>query len=213
MDASDEASIGRVLHAQWLDGDIEAFNQIFERYYKRIASHIEYHARQLPSWSWSANLVDEAVSDALDEYYRQPERFDANQSALLTYLRNNAYRDFLNERDKEFRHAVRNRDVPVGNDENDRNEITDTGIPVEDLVEQNAGDEQVEALLREICQTKDELIIARQIIDKERDANRCIVELGWPLGEESIKRLYREKDKLMKRIRRSLPKQLGEQTA
>jgi hypothetical protein len=210
MDASDEAAIGRLLHAQWSDGDIEAFNKIFERYYKRIVNHVEYHARHSKSWSWSADLVDEAVTNAFHEYYRQPERFDPEQSALLTYLRNNAYRDFQNERDKEFRHAVRQQEVLVGNDEDDRNEQVDANLAVDEQAERNASDEQVEALLRVFCKTDEELIIVRQIIDKERDATKCIVELGWPPGDESVKRLYREKDKLMKRIKRSLPNMLGE---
>jgi DNA-directed RNA polymerase specialized sigma24 family protein len=210
MDSSNEGAIGRLLHAQFLDGDIGAYNAIYERYYQRIVTHIEFHAFRRESSTWAADLVSVAVTTTLSDYHDHPEKYNPNKSSLLTYLRNAAFRDYLNEREKEYRSEMRHRAHPVGNEQEDWKEPVDTGPSVDDQMEQKASEERVEALLQEFCSTDEELIIVRQIVDKERDAARCIVELGWPPGEESVRRLYKEKDKLMKRLRRSLPKLLGE---
>jgi DNA-directed RNA polymerase specialized sigma24 family protein len=207
MDASDEAAIGRILHTRFLAGDIGAFNEIYVRYHSRLLKHVAFKANNHESLGWNKETADDAVSIAITDYFNRPEAFDPKMSSLLTYLRIAAFRDYQNEFSKEARHQ-RKRDVE--NDDDGWKELVDADPPLEVQAELNAANVKGEALMREVCKTEEDLIILRQVIDKERDASICITELGWPPGEESVRRLYREKDRLVKLIKRHGPKLLGD---
>jgi DNA-directed RNA polymerase specialized sigma24 family protein len=207
MDASDEAAVGRVLHARFLAGDRGAFEEIYARYQARLFRHVAHLANPHHRYPWNPDVAHDAVAIAITDYYYHPDKFDPDESALLTYLRNAAYRDYLNESAKEARHHRRRH---VENEDDDRKEVVDKGLLVDEEAELNAGNAKGEALMREICKTDEELIILRQVLEKERDASICIAELGWPPGELSVKRLYREKERLSKLLKRRLPKLLGD---
>jgi DNA-directed RNA polymerase specialized sigma24 family protein len=209
MDASDEAAVALILQTRFLAGDLTAYEEIFTRYKERMFRHIAFKANPHEKYPWKPELAEDAVAIALTDYFRGPEKFDSAKSSLLTYLRDAAYKDYLNESAKEARHQ-RRRERTVENEEDDWKEIVDVGLSVEELAELSAENAKAEALMREVCKTEDELILLRQVIERERDASICIAELGWPPGDESVKRLYREKDRMTKLIRRRLPRLLGD---
>jgi DNA-directed RNA polymerase specialized sigma24 family protein len=207
MDASDEAAIGRVLHEQFLEGDVDAYKEIFGRYNIRVLRHVAYVVRSNPKLSYDEEIAIDAAMLALTNYALSPEKYNPSLSSLLTYLRNAAYADYVNE----WRKRLRQQRNIVEIEEETWNTISGDGEIVERQVELGEENARAEEFMRSLCDNDDELKILRQIIDRERDANACIVELGWPPGKESVQRLYREKDKLMKRMKRNLPTLLGEQ--
>ncbi len=209
MDASDEAAIGRLLHTRLLAGDRTAYDEIFQRYQARIFRHTAIKANPHERYPWKPELAEDAVSIALTDYFLRPEKFDPTKSSLLTYLRDAAYKDYLNESAKEARHQ-RRRERDVENEEEDWKEIVDAALSVEELAELSAGNARAEALMREVCRTEEDLVLLKQIVERERDASICIAELGWPPGADSVRRLYREKDRMTKLLRRRLPKLLGD---
>jgi DNA-directed RNA polymerase specialized sigma24 family protein len=206
MDASDDAAVGRILHAQFLGGDIDSFNEVFRRFHNNIYKHVWYKASSHKAPMPDKDMVADATSRGLMDYFRSPQKYDPTQSSLLSYLKNAAYRDYLNEWDKEFRQTRRVVEIkPEG-----WNTFADEDSDPREEAERQEANDRGEAMMRALGKSDEELIIARQIIDGVGDAEMCIVELGWPPGQESVRRLYREKDKLMKRFKRNLPKLLGE---
>jgi DNA-directed RNA polymerase specialized sigma24 family protein len=206
MDASDDAAAGRILHAQFLGGDIDSFDEVFRRFHNKIYKHVWYRASSHNAPTPDKDMVADAASRSLMDYFSNPQKYNPTLSSLLTYLKHAAYRDYLNERDKVFRQTKRVVEIkPEG-----WNTLAEEDSDPRGKAELQEANDRGEAMMRALCKTDEELIIVRQIIDGLGDAEMCITELRWPIGQESVQRLYREKDKLMKRFKRNLPKLLGE---
>jgi DNA-directed RNA polymerase specialized sigma24 family protein len=206
MDALDDGAIGRILHAQFLDGDIEAFDDIYLRFKGKIFNHVWHTAYSYRKFKPDNDLVAYATDRALSDYYRQPEKFNPSLSSLLTYLKNAARKDYINESKKEQRRVSQLVEI----EDEVWNTFEDEGADPPDEAELREENDRVNALLREMCNTDEEFTIVRQFFDEVGNAEKCITELGWPPGKESVRRLYKEKDKLMKRLKRNLPKRLGD---
>ena len=207
--SSEVAAYGRILHARFLSGDATAFEEIYMSYCDKVFAGIEYKVRTKPNLWLDLEIAKEAVNSAFMSYFENPGSFDPEKSALLSYLKMAAYGDYVNEWIKERRKQnkiVEIRDAE-GNTAIERIEDDDT---VDDVAERNAGNLRGEAFMRALSENQDELMIVNQMIEGMKDTQRCIVELGWPDGRQSVQRLYKERDKLKKRFKRNLPKLLGD---
>jgi RNA polymerase sigma-70 factor, ECF subfamily len=189
----------RALHERLLAGDPLATLDLFTHFAplmrRRLAARFA---------TTDPDLVEEAVSDALLDYFLRPERYDASRRSLRGYLFMVAERDLLNLRDRNRRRQGRLRLVDaVELDARARNEWEGGGQIDAALVD----DEAAAALWSEamaVARTDEERIVQRLRLDGERATAAYAAALGWvdlPPAEQR-RRLYQIKDRLDQRWRR-----------
>jgi RNA polymerase sigma-70 factor (ECF subfamily) len=189
----------RVLHARLLEGDplapVDLFYHFFGNLCRRLA--IQYRATD-------RDLIEEAVSQTLLDYFTTPARYDPRKRTLRGYLVMSAQRDLQN-----ILRSPRNR--PIASREPTSVEL-DTQArrrwEMDGDIADEIADNEVARVLWEramaVARTREERIVQSLWLDGERSTAIYAAALGWtdlPFGEQQ-KRLSRVKDRLDRRLRR-----------
>jgi RNA polymerase sigma-70 factor (ECF subfamily) len=189
----------RVLHERLLAGDPLATTDLFRHFavslFRRLMTRYP---------TTDPDLVEQAVSQALLDYFVRPERYDDSKRSLRGYLTMAAERDLLNLRAVRPRRSRMIRDAsPVELDAEARRQWEEGG----DIADAIAEDETASELWAEamsVARTDEERTVQRLRLDGERSTAAYAAALGWtdlPFAEQQ-RRLYRIKDRLDQRWRR-----------
>lgn len=189
----------RRLHERLLAGDPLASTDLFDHFSVPIVRGLVSRYR-----TTDHELVEEAVSQSLLDYFVHPERYDASKRSLRGYLKMAAERDLLTLRQRRLRSRRNIQDAtPYDLDAqaHDRWRVGD------DVADQIADEESAAALTAEmmaVVQTEEERIVQELRMDGERTTAVYVAALGWHnlIPAEQQKRLYRIKDRLDQRLRR-----------
>jgi RNA polymerase sigma-70 factor (ECF subfamily) len=195
----DGREVERALHDRLLAGDPLATVDLFLHFAVALQRRL---AAKYPTTD--LDLVEQAVSDALLDYFRRPERYDAGKRSLRGYLAMAAERDLLNLRDQHRRRYGRLQSVdPVELDARARKEWEEG----DDIGDRMADEEAAAALRAEamaVARTDEERIVQELRLEGERSTAAYAAALGWgdvPPAEQR-RRLYLIKDRLDQRWRR-----------
>jgi RNA polymerase sigma-70 factor, ECF subfamily len=196
---NDERERERVLHERLLDGDPLATADLFQHFAASLLSRL---AAKYPTTD--LDLVEQAVSDALLDYFQRPERYDSGKRSLRGYLFTAAERDLLNLREYHQRRHGRVRPAdPVELDAHARKQWEEG----DDVGDRIAADEAAATLWDDemaAARTDEERIVQRLRLEGERSNAVYAAALGWedlPPAEQR-RRLYLIKDRLDQRWRR-----------
>jgi RNA polymerase sigma-70 factor (ECF subfamily) len=196
---NDGGNVERALHQRLLDGNPLATVDLFERFAETMRRRLAAKYR-----TTDPDLVEEAVSEALLDYFRRPESYDPGKRSLRGYLHMVAERDLLNLRDQHRRRSGRLRPAdPVEIDARARKEWAEG----DDVGDRISDDEAAEALRVEamaVARTDEERIVQRLRLEGERSTAAFAAALGWldlPAAEQR-RRLYLIKGRLDRRGRR-----------
>jgi RNA polymerase sigma-70 factor (ECF subfamily) len=187
------------LHERLLAGDPLATHDLFERHYRPLVTWLGGKYR-----TTDADIVSDAVTQTLLDYFDRPERFDPRRRSLFGYLKMAAEGDVRNLRE---RHRGRiERETPA----EDVELATEPGNAPEDgLLDLVIEAESAEALWERIAacaENGDERIVLRLMWDLERTTEAYAQALGLadlaPADQRT--QVYQMKDRLLKRVRRRL---------
>ncbi|GIW04413.1 MAG: hypothetical protein KatS3mg059_1033 [Thermomicrobiales bacterium] len=198
---SDEAlKFERDIHERLLTRDPLAAAELCAAYLERLCNSLRstYH-------TVDPDYIHDAVVDAVLSYIERPEQYQPEKRSLFGYLRMSIEGDLRNMLRK---HKRRSGEVPlnedVENSSRERNRLAGTGESPDDILDSLIAEEcrrQVMAL----AQNEEERLVLQLMMDGERETGVFLDHLGWqgPRDELST-RLYRMKDRLVKRVRRTL---------
>ncbi|GIW03497.1 MAG: hypothetical protein KatS3mg059_0117 [Thermomicrobiales bacterium] len=198
---SDEAlKFERDIHERLLGGDRTAASDLCARFLGRLCRTLQGMFPKV-----DADLVSDAVTNALLNYSEHPDRFDPAKRSLAGYLVMSARGDLLNllrARKHEREELPLNEDVE--NSSHERNRLAGTGESPDDILDSLIAEECRQQVIA-LAKNDEERIVLQLMMDGERETGVFLEQLGWqgPRDELST-RLYRLKDRLVKRARRSL---------
>ncbi len=195
-----EAAFEREVHQRLLAGDRTAPHDLCAHFLERLCRTLQ---RKNPTVD--ADLVSDAVTNALLDYSEHPDRFNPDKRSLTGYLLMSAQgdlRNLLRARKRERQELPLNEDVE--NTSGERNRLAETGESPDDILDSLIAEECRQQVMA-LAQNEEERIVLRLMMDGERETGVFLDQLGWqgPRDELST-RLYRMKDRLVKRVRRSL---------
>lgn len=195
-----EAAFEQEIHQRLLAGDPTASYDLCAHYLDRLCRMLQGMNSQV-----DADLVSDAVTDALLDYSAHPARFNPAKRSLAGYLLMSAQgdlRNLLRARKRERQELPLNEDVE--NASRDRNRLAGTGESPDDILDSLIVEECRQQVMA-LAQNDEERIVLQLMMDGERETGVFLDQLGWqgPRDELST-RLYRMKDRLVKRVRRSL---------
>lgn len=149
-----------------------------------------------------ADLVMDAVADALLDYSKKPQQFDPRKSRLFGFLRMVAERDLLNALAKRQRRTRKEKPLEIV--ELCRPARKEEGEAVRDL----EGEDETSSVESRLCQLfadPTDLGIARLIVFGERSttAYARLLRLEALPVEEQRKEVKRHKDRIKKQLQRS----------
>ncbi len=196
---NDQRDLERALHERLLAGEPLATTDLFRHFavslFRRLTARYP---------TTDPDLVEQAVSQALLDYFVHPERYDATKRSLRGYLAMAAERDLLSLRQVRPRRTRAIREAsPVELDAEARRQWEEGG----DIADAIAEDETASELWTEamsIARTDEERTVQRLRLEGERSTAANAATLGWtdlPFTEQQ-RRLYRIKDRLDQRWRR-----------
>ena len=204
MVSEDEARIGRLLHARLLVGDPLAKNDTCQHFLAPISQRLQAKYR-----TTDADVVHDAVVDALLDYVERPEQYDPTRRSLLGFLLMAAERDLQNARP---RHVRRQQHESGG----DPVELETSGGNIEIARGRDVGDEMADedaatrlrAEAMAVMADDQERTVLRLMLDGVRETAAYARELGWLNLTPSAQReqVNRLKDRVTKRLRRRLPR-------
>lgn len=195
----DDQERERALHERLLAGDPLATVDLFSHFAPRLLRRLT--ARFATT---DPELIEEAVSESLLDYFLRPERYDPARRSLRGYLLMVAERDLLNLLDQHRRRQGRLRPVEaVELDARARKEWAEG----DDIAAAIVDDEAAAALWSEamtVARTDEERIVQRLRLEGERATAVYAAALGWTdlPPTEQRRRLYQIKDRLDQRWRR-----------
>ncbi|MER3439573.1 MAG: hypothetical protein C4346_19360 [Chloroflexota bacterium] len=196
----EEAAFERAIHQRLLAGDRTASHDLCAHFLERLC-----HRLQVRYPAVDAGLVSDAVTNALLDYSEHPARFNPAKRSLAGYLLMSARGDLLNLL-RAHRHE--RQAVPLTEDvessSRERNRLVGTGESPDDILDSLIAEECRQQVIA-LAQNEEERIVLQLMMDGERETGVFLDQLGWqgPRDELST-RLYRLKDRLVKRVRRSL---------
>ncbi len=198
---SDEVlTFEQAIHERLLAGDPIAASELCAAYLERLCDSLRAAYRDVDS-----DHIHDAVVDAVLNYIERPNQYQPEKRSLFGYLRMSAQGDLLNLLRK---HKHRRGDLPLNEDveiaEAAGNRSTGEGESPEAVLESLTAEECRQRLMTSV-QSDEERIVLELMLDGERDSQIFLDRLGWQgPRDELTKRLYRIKDRLVKRVRRSL---------
>ena len=107
MAAEARDDYGEELHRRLVEGDPVAPSELVESYMERLVRRVCAKAQVTDDDA----RVQDAVTDALLAYAREPTKYSPAKSSLSTYLTMSAYGDYLNMLARDRRRS--NREVPL----------------------------------------------------------------------------------------------------
>jgi hypothetical protein len=142
------------------------------------------------------DLVQEAAGEALVNFFKDPDKFDASRGSLIGYLRMAAKRDLLNLLRRELRQGIKTSD-PVALDELAGNKRRCDLLHVDDFPALVA--------VRDSLSVKDRAVYDL-ILQGERKYRpfAAILELTDRPAEEQRMEIKRAKDRILARFRRAV---------
>jgi len=184
------------LHERLLSLDPVATEELFTI----AAPELERHLRaRFPSLAPGVDpdIYLSAVYETLTDYFKNPGKYNAAKSGLMTYLRLACRRDLQNLLAKEFRHAsVRISLESVEFSLSDGNDVSER-------VADNLDSQQ---LISDLTQgmTSEERAVFSLMVEGERSTRVAAeaMNIGHMALEEQAKRVKRVKDRIKKRMRR-----------
>jgi RNA polymerase sigma-70 factor, ECF subfamily len=189
----------RVLHGRLLDGDPLATVDLFRHFSSLLVRRLAVRYQ-----TTDPELIEEAVSQALLDYFTHPDRYDPSKRSLRGYLAMSAERDLQNLRQaRQSRSRLLREENPGELDDQARRQWEAGG----DVADEIAEDETAQALWEKamaVARTDEERIVQRLRLEGERSTAVYAAALGWadlPFDEQQ-RRLYRVKDRLDQRFRR-----------
>lgn len=199
----DLAHLSTALHHRLVDGDPVASAEIAERLLPPL---IKYLCARYPAGG-DSHLAESAAIDALVNYLERPVQYDPNKLSLLSYLRMAAWRDLLNEIEREDRSSGASQlghfvELDALSAEQ---EIEDPSIPsIETLVAHNTSPawEQLAEILPDPVDYECVLLMMENV--------RSTYEFAIVLGitdlspDEQAREVKRHKDRLKKRVQRHI---------
>ncbi len=195
-DDEDEA---RALHERLLAGDPLSTADLFFHFAPKLRRRLAAKFA-----TTDPELIEEAISETLLDYFLRPERYDPSRRSLRGYLVMAAERDLLNLRDQNRRRQGRLHPVdPVELDAQSRKEWEEG----DDIAASIVDDEAAAAIWSEamaVARTDEERIVQRLRLEGERATVVYVAALGWDdlSPAEQRRRLYQIKDRLDQRWRR-----------
>lgn len=198
---SDEVlTFEREIHERLLAGDPLAASELCMAYLERLCNSLRATYRSV-----DFDHVYDAVVDALFGYIERPQQYQPEKRSLFGYLRMSAEGDLRNLLRKLKHHL---RELPLNEDVEipaaSGNTSAGEGESPEAVLESLTAAECRQRLLA-IAQSDEERIVLELMLDGERDTSVFLDRLGWQgPRDEASKRLYRIKDRLVKRAQRSL---------
>jgi hypothetical protein len=198
--SEEDAAFEREIHQRLLDGDRTAPHDLCAHFLERLRRKLQ---GMYPAVD--ADLVNDAVTNALLDYSEHPARFNPAKRSLAGYLLMSARGDLLNllRAHKHERQALPlNEDVE--NSSHERNRLAGTGESPDDILDSLIAEECRQQVMA-LAQNEDERIVLQLMIDGERETGVFLDLLGWQGSRDELStRLYRMKDRLVKRVRRAL---------
>jgi hypothetical protein len=188
----------QALHARLVACDRLATNDLYTHFAVPIFRGL---AGKFPTTD--RDLVEQAVSDTLLDYFRRPDRYDPAKSSLHSYLFMAARRDLQNLIAQQRR---RDREILVA-DPVELDTLTRKQWEDGDIAEAIADDERATELWAEamaVARTDEERIVQQLRLEGERSTAEYAAALGWtdlPVPEQQ-RRLFQIKDRLDQRWRR-----------
>lgn len=203
MDADGiQRELGLRLHQQLLAGDPTATARVAEAFWEDLEQRLR---RQFPSLG-DPHLIQTAMVDALESYFRRPTQFDPGRLSLPSYLYMSARGDLLNalkratvEKRRQVNFAE---NVEVGDGEAEKG----VEVPAPHDLE-----EEVLARLSPVSRRLDTLFpdaVDRELVELMLEGERDTREFAAVLGvqelaaEEQANTVKRHKDRLKKMIQR-----------
>jgi RNA polymerase sigma-70 factor (ECF subfamily) len=196
----------RVLHGRLLEGDPLATFDLFSHFLgilcRRLA--IQYQ-------STDRDLIEEAASQTLLDYFMEPRRYDQGKRSLRGYLAMSAERDLQNllvaRRNRpHLLHEATGSELDI----RARRQWEAGGDVADEIVEDEAARAFWEAAMA-VARTDEERIVQSLRLDGERSTAIYAAALGWtnlPYADQQ-RRLYQVKDRLDQRLRRRGGGRLG----
>jgi hypothetical protein len=206
---------GLELHAQMIQRDVVAFEQLANLMYSPLVQAITRYAdntvkKGVRPWA-SENARDEAIMRTLFAYQAAPEKYDpALGKSLFRYLVMSAERDYLNEIDKELRRigkwdALDVVDIFDDGQEHDQSERQlPADVNIEELIE--AGESQVWAEIRLLLTDPRDLQCAWYMLEGVRETSVYVDVYGLhhlPPNEQDHE-VKKHKDRIKKKLGRKL---------
>jgi DNA-directed RNA polymerase specialized sigma24 family protein len=181
-------------------GESSAFEEICDRYYDNLITHVLYTARKYGELRPEEGLVVDAVTTALVNYRSRPAGFKPEKASLLTYLKMSAAGDYLNlvaKRRRAHQHVVE-KDEEFWN----RRAEGDEG-EYESLESLEPGNSLAQQVMNHCVKSDEDRLVFEMVVDKIRDTKTCLEMLDWPPGSESTDRLRKAKERIDKCIKRA----------
>lgn len=187
------------IHARLLAGDLTAPAELLEEVFAPLKRALHRRNRGLPD----DHFIDDAVTGALFDYIKKPERFDPDKASLLGYLEMASQGDLKNALAKDRRWQKKHTTLEAVELHARDGKREKKGPDIVTTLEA----ERIGRLLVEHFDDQKDLEMAELIIAKERstEAFAAILDIeGLPVTEQR-REVKRHKDRIKKRL-----KQLGE---
>lgn len=194
----------RQLHTRLLQLDPVAPAEFAETFLDELVRRLR--AKAGPGHEES--LLQDAATDALIDFVQHPTKFNAQKSAVLTYLTMAAYRDLLNKLTKEQRRQHREVPLEVVEETLDEgNNIVEPEIENESQVLDGMTAEKKTEILRMVNETfpdpRDRALLDLMINGERRTSAFCsALEIQDLSPKEQRKIVKRHKDRITKRLQR-----------
>ena len=203
MDAdASHRELGLHLHQQLLAGDPTATARIAEAFWGDLEQRLR---RQFPSLG-DPHMIQTAMVDALENYFRRPTQFDPGRLSLSSYLYMSARGDLLNALKRVT--LEKRRQVNFAENVEVEDGEAEKGVEVPALYDL---EEEVLARSSPVSSRLDTLFpdaVDRKLVELMLDAERDTREFAAVLGiqglptEEQAKIVKRHKDRLKKMMQR-----------
>jgi RNA polymerase sigma-70 factor (ECF subfamily) len=189
----------RRLHERLLAGDPLASTDLFDHFSIPIVRGLVSRYR-----TTDHELVEEAVSQSLLDYFVHPERYDASKRSLRGYLKMAAERDLLTLRQRRLRNRHHIHEAtPYELDSQAHHRWRSGGDVVDQIADAESAATLADAMMA-VARTEEERIVQELRMDGERATAVYVAALGWHnlTPTEQQRHLYRIKDRLDQRLRR-----------
>jgi RNA polymerase sigma-70 factor, ECF subfamily len=189
----------RHLHERLLAGDPLASTDLFDHFSTPIFRGLVSRYR-----TTDQELVEEAVSRSLLDYFVHPERYDASKRSLRGYLNMAAERDLLTLRQRRLRSRRLIQDATAYDLDARAHHQWQSGGDVADVVAEAESAARLTSEMLSVARTDEERIVQELRMDGERSTAVYAEALGWQAltSTDQQKQLYRIKDRLDQRLRR-----------